>query len=166
MSEYRKQPFSQRFHTLGDTAEEVFDTVHPLGNSTEFGFRRPKGLKFSSLPETFRHMPDRITATYLVEVMGLGRDGILKSLKETKYEALKYWQKWAKEGGLLGVVLFVWNSAEREFLILDWATVVKEVAYSKRKHGIQSFENDGNTYYRLDWDRIREKAVMVGAHEE
>lgn len=166
MSKYRDQAFSQRFHTLGDTAEAVFDAVHPLGNSTTFGFRRPEGIKFSSIPETFRHMPDRITATYLVEVVGLGRDGILKSLKETKYEALKFWQKWAKEGGLLGVVLFVWNSSEKEFLIISWDTVVKEVAYSKRKYGIQTFESDGNTYYRIDYDRLRDKAVTVGRYED
>lgn len=163
---YRDQPFGQRYHTMGDQAEDVFDAVKPLGNSTQFGFRRPKGIKFGTIPETFRHMPDRITPTYLVEVMGLGRDGILKSLKTTKYEALKYWNKWAIQGGLLGLVLFVWNSHQREFLVLDWSTIVAEVSYSKRKYGIQEFESDGNTYYRLDWVRIRAKSRMVGVHEK
>lgn len=162
---YRDQPFAQRVGVLGDTAEGVYDTVLPLGNSTKFGFRRPKGIKFSNLPEALRHMPDRVTATYLVEVVGLGRDGILKSLKVTKYEALKEWNKIAKQLGLLGVVLFVWNSSEREFLVVQWADVVKEVAYSKKKYGIQTFESDGNEYYRLDYDRLREKAATVGAHD-
>lgn len=164
--EYRKQNFASRFATLGDTAEQVYDAVKPLGNTTSFGFRRPKGLKFSSLPETFRHMPDRITPTYLVEVMGLGRDGILKSMKESKYEALKLWNKWAQQGGLLGVALFVWNSSEKQFLTLTWSSIVEEVNYSKRKYGIQEFEVDGNKYYRLDWDRLVEKASTVGTYED
>ena len=149
---------------MGDTAEEVYNTVKPLGATTRFGFRRPKGIKFNSIPPTFRHAPDFFTSTYLVEVMGLGRDGILKSLKTTKYEALKHWNKWAKQGGLLGVVFFIWNSSERQFLVLGWKDIVDEVAYSKRKYGVQSFEVDGNEYYRLDWDRLKAKAVTVGEY--
>lgn len=164
--EYRNQSFSQRFATLGDTAEGVYLAVTPLGNTTRFGFRRPKGVKFSQIPEFFRHMPDFITPTYLVEVVGLGRDGILKSIKTTKYEALKFWNKTAKEGGLLGVVLFIWNSSEKEFLILGWKDVVAEVAYSKRKHGVQAFESDGNTFYRLDWSRLRDKSTTVGSYND
>lgn len=163
---FHSKSFKQRFAVMGDTAENVFKEVQPLGNSTRFGFRRPKGVKFTQFPERLRHMPDFITPTYLVEVMGLGRDGILKSLKTTKYDALKWWHKVAKEGGLLGVVLFIWNSSKHEFLILSWDEIVKEVAYSKRKYGVQAFESDGNTYYRLDWDRLREKSVMVGAYDD
>lgn len=163
---YRDQPFNQRFATMGDVAEGVYLAVSPLGNTTRFGFRRPKGMKFSSIPERYRHMPDFITATYLVEVMGLGRDGILKSMKESKYEALKWWNKVAKEGGLLGVVVFVWNSSKEQFITLAWSSIVEEVNYSKRKYGVQSFESDGNTYYRLDWDRLVQKATFVGTHDD
>ena len=162
---YRDRPFSQRFSEMGDTAENVYKKVTPLGSTTRYGFRRPKGIKFTSIPEVTRHMPDFFTSTYLVEVMGLGRDGILKSLKTTKYEALKVWNKVAKMTGLMGLVFFIWNSSEREFLIVDWDTIVKEVSYSKRKYGIQEFESDGNTYYRLDWERLRDKALTIGTHD-
>lgn len=162
---YRDQPFSQRFSTMGDEAEGVYQAVTPLGNTTRFGFRRPKGIRFSGIPERLRHMPDFMTSTYLVEVMGLGRDGILKSMKTTKYEALKWWNKVAKEGGLMGLVIFVWNSHKRQFLLLQWSSIVEEVNYSKRKYGIQSFESDGNTYYRLDWERLTKKATFVSGHE-
>ena len=151
---------------MGDKAEEVYKKVTPLGSTTRYGFRRPKGIKFTSIPEVTRHMPDFFTSTYLVEVMGLGRDGILKSLKVGKYEALKVWNKVAKMTGLLGLVFFIWNSSEREFLIVDWDTIVGEVAYSKRKYGIQVFESDGNEYYRLDWERLRDKALTVGAYSD
>lgn len=163
---FRDQPFAQRFQVMGDTAEDVFLAVTPLGNTTRFGFRRPKGVKFSHFPERYRHMPDFITPTYLVEVVGLGRDGILKSIKTTKYEALKWWNKQAKEGGLLGLVVFVWNSSQKEFIILEWSDIVAEVSYSKRKYGVQAFESDGNTYYRLDWERLRNKAATVGVYDE
>ncbi len=163
---YRDQPFGQRFQVMGDTAEGVYLEVKPLGNTTRFGFRRPKGVKFSHFPERYRHMPDFITPTYLVEVVGLGRDGILKSIKVSKYDALKWWHKQAKEGGLMGLVIFIWNSSEREFITLDWKTIQDEVAYSKRKYGVQAFESDGVEYYRLDWDRLRDKAAMVGVHDD
>lgn len=164
MSQYRKQRFEQRFATMGDMAEDVYNKVAPLGSTTRFGFRRPKGVKFSQFPEVFRHMPDFITPTYLVEVVGLGRDGILKSIKVSKYEALKFWNKWALEGGLLGLVVFVWNSAEHQFLVLSWDDIKAEVKHSKRKYGVQSFEVDGNEYFRLDWERLCAR-TRVGSYE-
>ncbi len=150
---------------MGDTAESVYEAVAPLGNTCRFGFRRPKGIKFSTFPERLRHQPDFVTASYLVEVMGLGRDGILKSMKVSKYEALKGWDRFAKWLGLMGVILFVWNSSEKQFLTLTWTDLVKEVTYSRKKYGIQAFENDGNTYFRLDWDRLKERAAYVGDYD-
>jgi hypothetical protein len=151
---------------MGDEAEDVYQAVTPLGNTTRFGFRRPKGIRFSTFPENLRHQPDFVTSTYLVEVMGLGRDGILKSMKVSKYDALKVWNKIATMLGLMGLVIFVWNSSKKQFLTLTWSSIVEEVAYSKRKYGIQSFESDGNTYYRLDWGRLVKKATFVGTYEE
>ncbi len=163
---YRDQPFEARYATLGDIAENVYLQVTPLGNTTRYGFRRPKGLKFSMLPEVARHSPDFITPTHLVEVVGLGRDGILKSIKTTKYEALKVWSKIAKMTGLMGLVIFVWNSSEHQFLVVSWEAIVKEVSYSKRKHGVQKFESDGNEYYQLEWDRLKVVASTIGTWED
>jgi len=165
IKEYRDQSFAQRFATMGDAAESVYEAVTPLGNTCRFGFRRPQGIKFSTFPERLRHQPDFVTASYLVEVMGLGRDGILKSMKVSKYEALKGWDRFAKWLGLMGVMLFVWNSAEKQFLTLTWQDLVKEVAFSRKKYGVQSFESDGNTYFRLDWDRLKERAAYVGDYD-
>lgn len=148
---------------MGDEAEDVYERAKPLGPTFRYGLRRPKGIKVSTLPEVVRHQPDFFTATYLVECCGLGRDGILKSIKVSKYEALKVWQKIAQLMGLLGVVLFVWNSSKKQYVILAWKDIVEEVAYSKRKYGVQKFENDGNEYYRLDWDRLTERATFIGS---
>jgi hypothetical protein len=98
--------------------------------------------------------------------MGLGRDGILKSMKTTKYDALKLWNRVATQLGLLGLVVFIWNSSKRQYIVLSWKDIVDEVAYSKKKHGVQAFEVDGNTYYRLDWDRLVAKATFIGDYNE
>lgn len=166
MTNYRDRPFAVRFSELGDTAEGVYLSVKPLGNTTRFGFRRPEGIKFSDVPPTMRHMPDFITTSYLVEVCGMGRDGILKSMKVSKFTALKAWNTFCNANEMLGVVLFIWNSHLHEFLIVGWDAIVKEVQYSKRKYGVQTFESDGNEYYRLDWDRLRKAAATVGTFND
>lgn len=164
---YRDQPFYQRFAKMGDAAEAVYEATTPLGRTTRFGFRRPEGINFNTLPETAKHTPDYITTTYLVEVCGLGRDGILKSIKVSKYEALKKWQKIAQLMDLLGVAIFVWNSSEKRYLVLSYKDMVDEVTYSKRKHGGPlAFENDGNEYYPLEWERLCRKATLIGAYDE
>ena len=166
MSEpFHKQSFGTRFAKMGDEAERVYEAVKPLGSTIRFGFRRPKGIKFGTYPSGFRYMPDFMTASYLVEVMGLGRDGILKSLKVDKYEALKFWHKLSLGFKALGVVFFIWNSSKKNYVILAWTDVVEEVRYSKRKYGILAFENDGNEYYRLDWDRLVDKETFVGNYD-
>ncbi len=162
---FHTQSFNQRFTVMGDVAENVYEAVKPLGSTIRFGFRRPKGIKFGTFPVGFRHAPDFITASYLVEVMGLGRDGILKSMKVSKYDALKEWHKFSIKLGGLGLVLFIWNSSKRQYVILAWSDIVDEVKYSKRKHGVQVFENDGNKYYRLEWSRLCSKATFIGDHE-
>lgn len=164
---FHEQSFAKRFQTMGDLAETVYMEVAPLGNTVRFGFRRPKGVKFGTFPEGLRHMPDFTTASYFVEVMGLGKDGVLKSMKVTKYEALKEWHRHALRIGLLGVVLFIWNSSKKQYIILSWGDIVDEVAYSKKKHrGPLAFENDGNKYYPLEWERLVKKATFVGDHDE
>ena len=161
---YSEQPFARRFATLGDEAETVYDAVLPLGAGTTFGFRRPKGIKFGTLPETLRHMPDRVTATYMVEVCGMGRDGILKSVKVEKYEALKVWEKVAKQIGLLGVALFVWNSSKRQFVVLTMKSITKLVRKSETELGIRSFEVDGHEYFPMEWEWLV-KEGQVGTYE-
>ena len=152
---------------MGDPAEEAYQETLPLGKTTRFGFRRPEGMKFSSIPTRIVTGKHFITATYLVEVVGLGADGILKSIKTTKYEALKEWNKFAARMGLLGVAVYVWNSSKRMFLVLPMNVIMEEVKYSKRKHdGPLAFENDGNEYYPLEWDRLTAKAQVVGYHED
>jgi hypothetical protein len=150
---------------MGDPAENVYETVKPLGKTTRFGWRRPKGITFRLMPPFLRHMPDFYAESgYAVEVMGLGRDGILKSMKTTKYEVLKKWKRvLAAED--IGMKLFIWNSHAKEWAIVDWPAVVKMVNKSVKQYGIQVFENDKNEYYRIDWEWIIDNAEFTAPHD-
>lgn len=150
---------------MGDEAESVYEKAKPMGNTIRFGWNRPKGINFSKLPMALRHMPDYYAqAGYFVEVMGLGRDDVLKSLKVTKYDALKLW---AKVGRLFGVELaaFIWNSHRQEYVTVMWQDIVEIVSQSKRRFGVQAFD-DGNEYYHIPWDWLVNRATWVGVHEE
>ncbi len=152
---FRSKPFSQRFTEMGDLAEGIYEQARPLGKTTRWGWRRPKAVSIRHMPENVRHMPDFYADTgYLVEVMGLGKDGVLKSLKVSKYEALKIWRKIADLLGL-GLAVFIWNSHTSQYVMLDWPEIVKLVARAK-KRGVEKFENDNNEYYPIDWDWIVE----------
>lgn len=165
MGSFAEQPFAQRFGTLGDTAESVYDHVLPLGQSTQYGFRRPKGIKFATLPEKLRHAPDRVTPTYFVEVAGMGRDGVLKTVKVEKFEAMKAWDKIARQIGLLGLVLFVWNSSKKQYVVLGMKSLVKMVKKSEAEFGIQAFEVDGVQYYPLPWEWLTNEGQLVGSYD-
>lgn len=150
---------------MGDEAETVYENVKPMGATIRFGWNRPKGISFKKLPIVLRHKPDYYAqAGYLVEVMGCGKDGILKSVKVEKYEALKTWKKIATMLEL-DVAMFVWNSHTEQYVTLLWPAIVKLVAKSKRQLGIQAFD-DGNEYYPMPWEWATQEASWVGEYGE
>lgn len=154
---YRNQSFRQRFASMGDEAEGVYLEIQPLGKTQRLGWRRPD-VSMKRMGETLRHMPDFYADSgHLVEVVGLGRDGILK-IKVSKWEALKVWQKIAP------VTLFVWNSSEKAWVLLGWEDSKKLIAKARAK-GIEAFENDGNEYFPVEWAWIVATASYVGSYE-
>lgn len=154
---YSEQPFRQRLATMGDESEGVFSEVRPLGAFQRLGWRRPD-VSMRAMGPTLRHLPDFYCESgHLVEVMGCGRDGIVK-LKTVKYDALKRWHQDQP------VALFVWNSSRRQWALAQWDAVKRHVAKA-RKRGVQAFENDGNEYYPISWGELAsDPAVFVGAH--
>jgi hypothetical protein len=149
---------------MGDESEWVYEQTLPVGPSIRFGFRRPKGIDFRKIPNTMRHAPDYYAVSgYFVEVMGMGRDGILKSMKEEKYDALKVWKRIGTMLKFNDLMLFVWNSHKKQYLLLPWSKVTHLIQRSRRTHGIQSFESDGNTYFRLDWEDLANNSAWVEA---
>lgn len=158
---YRDQPWNSRFGKMGDQAEDVFEKVKPLGPYIRFGWNRPRGISVVHMPTVLRHKPDFYAAGSLIEVVGLGRDGILK-LKVSKYEALKLWRKLLDDGGGQDILLFVWNSHKEEYAILSWSEQKKLVQQSRRLRGVQEF-NDGNKYFPILWSEIKETASWIDA---
>lgn len=157
---FADQPASVRFIAMGDEAESVFEKSKPLGNYVRFGFRKPKGIKFSTIVSTMRHTPDYLTETgYLVEVMGLGRDGVLKSLKPEKYDALKRWNSFIKAAGGQGVLAFIWNSHWSTYAIINMDTI-KGLIRRAINAGMETFE-DGGEYFPIQWRWIVEKAQVL-----
>ena len=157
---YRDQNFGQRFAAMGDQAEAVYEAVHPLGRTVRFGWRRPKGISIKLMPNVIRHAPDYYAdAGYLIEIMGLGRDGILKSFKLDKWSALKAWAALCAAGGAK-LVFFIWNSHEDTYAVVDWDGA-KRLVNRARHRGIEEF-NDGNRYYAIPFEEIKEEAAIVG----
>lgn len=167
MTRYSKQPWGARFATLGDEAENVYFEHKPLGPTTRWGFRRPEGVAVSKFPNAVAHTPDAVTYQHYVEVMGMGKDGVLKSVKVEKWAALQAWQKISKLCGMTGgVMLFVWNSSRKEFAILNFVSMTKLVKRSILNFGVQRFENDDNEYYPIPWEWLAEAAVWTQRVEE
>jgi len=138
---------------LGDTAEGVFSEVKPLGRFERLGWRRPS-VRMKHMSANIRHMPDYYCESgYHVEVMGLGRDGVLK-LKTDKYDALKWWNKSGNP-----VALFVWNSHLKLYALISWGEL-KRLISKARNEGIAEFHNDGNTYYPIKWEWIAEDCIV------
>jgi hypothetical protein len=151
---YRDGDWVQRFGTLGDIAESMFEEIAPLGRFVRMGWSRPE-ISMSMMSANIRQMPDYYTGTgHLIEVMGLGADGILK-LKTEKWESLKWWNKSGNEVGL-----FVWNSSLKQYAVVPWA-VLRRLISKARADGIQSFANDGNTYYPIRWEWIAAEAGTI-----
>jgi len=164
---YRDQPWNARFGKMGDQAETVFEEVRPLGPFIRFGWNRPQGISVTHMPVVLRHKPDYYAAGSLIEVVGLGKDGILK-LKVSKYEALKLWRQLMAGDDMMGqggeILLFVWNSHKKMYALLSWEEQ-KQLVAAARREGIKEF-NDGNRYFPIPWDSITAKASWVEAWQD
>ena len=111
-----------------------------------------------NMTDALRHMPDFYTESgYLVEVMGCGRDGILK-LKPPKWEGLKVWNS------IQPVALFTYNSHLERWTLVAWQELVKLVNRARRR-GTKAF-SDGNEYWELPWSDLEEEALASGEVEE
>jgi hypothetical protein len=104
---FKDQKFEQRFQTMGDEAEGIFEDVYPQAWE-RFGLNRPQ-LQMSSLSVPIRYAPDYITSKGLIEVKGFGRDRTLK-IKHENLDALWTWHQ-----EIFRTDLFVWNRADQKF---------------------------------------------------
>jgi len=158
MTRYRDKDWSARFASLGDEAEGVFLDVRPLGPAQRLGWKRPQ-VTMRLMPPALKHLPDYYTASgFLVEVMGMGSDGVMK-LKLSKWEALKFWN------ALSPVALFLWNSGVQQWRLIPWQSL-RTLVRRARSAGVQAFENDGNEYYPIQWAWITADREVISDAEK
>lgn len=145
-----RQDWVGRFQTMGDTAEGAFEQwAGRNGLSVErLGWDRP-AMGVGKMSQELRQLPDFYASDgYLYEVVGMGRDGVLKGVKTEKWESLKFWNQ------VQPVRLFILNSSEHATVMLPWPTLVQMVAKGRRD-GIRAFANDGNQYYPIMWEWLK-----------
>lgn len=162
--QYSELPFAIRQLSLGDRAESIFEqvVVEHFGKYVRYGWERPE-ISMKHMTGFIRYTPDYYVASgHLMEVGGVGKDGIVKSMKVDKYEALKQWSAILRQNKSNSVVWFLWNSSEREYVFIDWPDIVQLVRKAKTTNGIRAFENDGNEYYPINWEWCLEKATVRG----
>lgn len=136
---FHTQTFANRLGAMGDQAEQAFEDVWPT-TWLRFGLNRPP-IKVSSLPEFLRYTPDYMSGENMIEVQGIGREGVLK-LKVEKYCALKSWDL------IHPTLLFIFDSRRKKwgaFPIAELNTVLRNEGWT-----IGQF-HDGPVFYQIPW---------------
>lgn len=140
---FHDQPFSQRYHKLGDQAEAAFERVRQ-GRVHRSGLDRPPFF-LGGVDPVILHTPDYLVPDdggLYVECVGFGRDKTLK-LRVTKLDALVTWTSIAR------VDIFAYHSTTDwwwQASLDDWRRAV--LRHGERK----AFESDGNEYFALHMD--------------
>lgn len=140
MNQFHKQTFNSRFGAMGDRAEQVFDEAHPKHH--KLGLNRPP-FSMAGMSAAMRYVPDRMTRHAFVEVMGIGRDRLLK-VKDEKVEALLEWATIAP------VDLFVYDQSSQctyEGPLDRWVEALST-------YGIDGMFGEGKTYKALSVDHF------------
>jgi hypothetical protein len=146
---YSERPFHHRFGQLGDQAEQAYAERCPHGPFVRFGWRRPE-VSMSKMSPMLRYMPDFYTADgHLVEIMGCGKDGILKGLKRTKWEAMLEWDR------VQPLWFWLWNSHLSEGYTITVVNMTIFAMDSIQRFGVKSFGIDQNQYYPIPWEWIK-----------
>lgn len=147
---FHEGSFKQRLGAMGDLAEGVFEDVYQ-GGFAHYGLRRPP-LNLAKVPIKVRYTPDMVTSHGLIEVMGLGKDQLLK-LKCEKFEALIEWNSDWK------VDLFIYDSANKRYCTVSLDDLSKIIVTGKAPRG--TF-NEGKDYWAVHADLMGEWTDYTG----
>ena len=138
---FKDKPWEQRFASMGDEAEGVFEDVYPQGY-VRSGLDRPP-IQMSVLPMKIRYTPDYLTSKGYVEVQGLGQDRIFK-IKHEKLDALFLWHTDFRAD------LFLWDRTAKRYGFVrlgDLEPILLEHATTKHF-------KEGKPYYALHVDQV------------
>lgn len=148
MNGFSDLPFAHRFNAMGDRAEAIFDSIYPSAH--KLGLNRPL-FSVAGMPAPLRHTPDRMDRRGLHEVMGVGRDGILK-MKDEKLDALWQWRR------LGDVHLFVYDSAHNMYYHDELTAWTRQIdAYGEPG----TFSSDGKDYAGLRIEHFPTQGVPL-----
>lgn len=137
--QFHKQNWNQRFQTMGDEAEGIFEQVYK-NNWVRTGLNRPP-LQMSALSVPVRYMPDYLTSKAWVEVQGCGRDKVIR-IKQEKLDSLADWE-------YLGhpVDMFFWDTTNKRYTQVSLNTVI--VACSRLEPKLYP---EGKVFYEIPTD--------------
>jgi hypothetical protein len=139
---------------MGDLAEGAFESAYP-GKTESFGWNRPS-VPMSGMSDFIKHQPDKYLHTseggYLVEVVGCGRDGLVK-FRVTKLETLFFWHLFQP------LRIYVWNSHKQEGVLVEWDDFREMLWASAVENGVKAFPSDGNRYVPVRFNDLKAVAV-------
>jgi hypothetical protein len=139
MTQFHRRGWDARYAEMGDEAEGVFETLN--SNCTRYGLDRPK-VNLAKVPRFIRYTPDYLMHDRLVEVMGFGKDQLIK-LKLEKLEQLLAWSEHYP------VHLFLWDSHKERWAELEIGAV-RQAAYLAP---VKLFP-EGTPYYEIPADGL------------
>lgn len=153
MTAFHQQSWNQRFQTMGDEAESIFEQVYK-NNWVRTGLNRPP-LKMSSLAVAVRYMPDYLTSNSWVEVQGCGRDKVVR-IKREKLDALTDW-------AFLGhpVEFFFWDTTNKRHTQVTLGSVLELASKLEPK-----FYPEGKEFVEIPTDRFIWTSYVVPVSEE
>jgi hypothetical protein len=136
---YKDGTWAQRVGVLGDQAEQAFErwaTSEGL-KFERMGWNRP-ACSMAKWPAALRSLPDYAVHDRCIEVVGHGRDGVLK-LREPKVQSLGAWADF-----LDGFPLHVWayDSHNERCCELPWS----ELRQAIEDDGFDGCFNEGVPY--------------------
>lgn len=146
---FKDKAWSARFAAMGDEAEGVFEQVLTDAHVgfARYGLNRPP-LRMGMIPARIRYTPDYLMSAKLVEVQGVGQDGIVK-LKLDKWGALHWWND------VHPVELFIWDSHHQRYGFIQLLHLDEMVA-----DGHVSLDRfpEGKTYFAFSvadiWEHV------------
>jgi hypothetical protein len=142
VSAFHQRDFAARFGAMGDESEDVFLSLFPSAHRT--GLNRPRfsmvGMKVEA-----RYTPDFLLREGFYEVMGIGRDGLLK-LKVEKLQALMRWHR-----HIAPTRLWVRSSVDDH----TWCDLIDQWFAACHSHATaEVFPDNGKPYLSLHRDRF------------
>lgn len=136
---FNSQKWSTRFETMGDTAENAFESIYP--HAHRMGLNRPN-FDHNTLSQWLRHTPDYLMPNGFFEVMGISTHSNKSSLK-LRVEKLDSLNKWLTLGN---GYLWVWDSNEHQY----WWAPIKDWEYACWQYAeIKRFSDNNKPYYNL-----------------